>query len=77
MTLHVGVVGVGHIGSIHVSVYHEHPDTQLVAVCDIDVAKADEAAAKYGARAFYSVEEMLASGIHLDGCSVATKGEVR
>lgn len=75
MTLKVGVVGVGNIGSIHANVYHEHPKTELVAVCDIVKEKADAAAAKFGCRAFYSVEEMVASGIHLDACSMATKGE--
>lgn len=75
MTLKVGVVGVGNIGSIHASVYHENPKTELVAVCDIVRQKADAAAAKYGARAFYSVKEMLDSGIRLDAVSVCTKGE--
>lgn len=75
MTLQVGVVGVGNIGSIHAGVYHEHPKTELVAVCDVIREKADQAAARYGCRAFYSVKEMLASGIRLDACSVATKGE--
>ncbi|MCL6633806.1 MAG: Gfo/Idh/MocA family oxidoreductase [Alicyclobacillus herbarius] len=74
MTLKVAVVGVGNIGSIHARVYHENPKTELVAVCDGIRERADAAAAKYGARAFYSVEEMIASGIHLDAVSVATKG---
>ncbi|UOF89624.1 Gfo/Idh/MocA family oxidoreductase [Fodinisporobacter ferrooxydans] len=74
MTLKVGVVGVGNIGSIHASVYKDNPKTELVAVCDIVKEKADAAAVKFGARPFYSVREMLESGIHLDACSVATKG---
>ncbi|TDQ40765.1 Gfo/Idh/MocA family protein [Aureibacillus halotolerans] len=75
MTLRVAVVGVGNIGSIHAGVYHANEKTELVAVCDIDREKADAAAAKFGAKAFYSVEELLASGLQLDGCSVATKGK--
>lgn len=75
MTLRVGVVGVGNIGSIHAAVYNENPKTELVAVCDIVKEKADAAAAKYGCRAFYSIKEMLESDVVLDGCSVATKGE--
>jgi predicted dehydrogenase len=74
MTLKVGVVGVGNIGTIHAGVYKENPKTELVAVCDIIKEKADAAAEKFGAKAFYSVHEMLASGIHLDACSMATKG---
>ncbi|CAG7617516.1 Gfo/Idh/MocA family protein [Paenibacillus allorhizosphaerae] len=75
MTLQVGVVGVGNIGSTHASVYKENPKTELVAVCDIIKQKADAAAEKFGARAFYSVREMLESGIRLDAVSVCTKGE--
>lgn len=75
MTLKVGIVGVGNIGSIHARVYKENPKVEIVAVCDIVKEKADAAAEKFGGKAFYSVQEMLASGIHLDACSMATKGE--
>ncbi len=71
----VGVVGIGNIGSIHAQVYKDNPKCELVAVCDIVKEKADAAAAKYGAKAFYSVKELVASGIRLDACSMATRGE--
>ncbi|MGM7722334.1 Gfo/Idh/MocA family protein [Metabacillus sp. Hm71] len=75
MTLKVAIVGVGNIGSIHASVYKENPNTEIVAVCDIVKAKADQASNKFGGRAFYSVQEMLNSDIELDLVSVCTKGE--
>ncbi|GIQ66171.1 hypothetical protein PACILC2_47390 [Paenibacillus cisolokensis] len=75
MTVKAAVVGVGNIGSIHADVYNGHPQAELVAVCDIVKEKADAAARKFGCRAFYSVEEMIGSGIEIDACSVATKGE--
>lgn len=75
MTLKVGVVGVGNIGSIHADVYKNNPKVELVAVCDIIPEKADAAAKKFGATAYYSVQAMLDAGIQLDACSVATKGE--
>lgn len=75
MALKIGIVGVGNIGSIHAGVYKENPKTDVVAVCDIIKEKADAAAEKFGGEAFYSVQEMLASGIQLDACSMATKGE--
>jgi len=75
MTLKVGIVGVGNIGSIHASVYKENPDTEIVAVCDIVKEKADAASEKFGGTAFYSVEDLLASNIQLDLVSVCTKGE--
>jgi len=75
MTLKIGIVGMGNIGNVHAGVYMENPKTEIVAVCDIIKEKADRAAGKYGARAFYSVKEIVSSGIHLDACSMATAGE--
>lgn len=75
MTLKVGIVGVGNIGSIHASVYKENLDVEIVAVCDVIKGKANEAVKKFGGKAFYSVKEMLNSGMQLDLVSVCTKGE--
>jgi predicted dehydrogenase len=75
MALKIGIVGVGNIGSVHAGVYQKNPKTEIVAVCDIVKERADGAAAKFGGKAFYSVKEMLASGIKLDACSMCTRGE--
>ena len=32
----VGVIGVGHLGSIHAKIYKEIPNCTLIGVCDID-----------------------------------------
>lgn len=74
MTLKVAIVGVGNIGSIHGRIYHAHPDTEIVAVCDIIEERADKAAEKYGCQGFYSVQEMLASNLQFDMVSMATAG---
>ncbi len=74
MSLRVAIVGMGNIGNIHAGVYKKHPEVELVAVCDVIKEKADAAAAKYGARPFYSVKDMLASGIKIDAASVTTAG---
>ncbi len=75
MALKIGIVGIGNIGSTHARVYEENSKVEIAAICDIVKEKADKAAEKYGAKAFYSVPEMLAGGIELDACSMATKGE--
>ncbi|MBI2502258.1 MAG: Gfo/Idh/MocA family oxidoreductase [Candidatus Latescibacteria bacterium] len=72
--LRIGIVGLGGIGNLHARCYTENKYTQIVAVCDIIKEKADAAAEKYKARAFYSVREMLKSGIKLDACSVTSAG---
>ncbi len=74
MALNVAIVGMGGIGNIHAGIYEKHADTDLVAVCDLIKEKADKAAEKYGARAFYSVPDLLDSGLQLDMASVSTAG---
>ena len=75
MTLKVAIVGVGNIGNIHGGVYQKRTDCEIVAVCDIIAEKSDRAAEKYGCPGFYSVKEMLASGIKIDAVSMATAGK--
>lgn len=71
--LKVAVIGMGNIGNTHAPVYKADPLAELVAVCDIIPERADKAAARYGARAYYSVEEMLKHE-QLDAVSVTTAG---
>jgi predicted dehydrogenase len=65
---------MGNIGNVHGRVYQQHPDTEIVAVCDIIEERADRAAEKYGCQGFYSVREMLESGVKFDMASMATAG---
>jgi myo-inositol 2-dehydrogenase / D-chiro-inositol 1-dehydrogenase len=74
MTLNVAIVGVGNIGNIHAGVYSKNPNVKIVAVCDIIPERSDRAAEKYGCQGFYSVQEMLASGIQIDAASMCTAG---
>jgi predicted dehydrogenase len=69
----VGVIGLGPIGNRHARIYQEMPQAELVAVCDIDRARADAARAAFGVPAYYSVPDMLTAA-DLDMVSVATGG---
>ena len=73
--MHIGIVGAGGIGTLHAQAYTKHPKSDVVAVCDIDTARASKLADLHGGQAFSSIAEMLASGIELAACSVCTKGE--
>lgn len=75
MALRIGIVGMGGIGNRHAEVYTQDELSEVVAVCDIIKERADAAAVKYNAKAFYSVQEMLDSGIELDACSMCTAGK--
>ena len=74
MTLRAAIVGMGGIGNTHARIYAEHPDSEVVAVCDIIPEKSDKAAEAYGCRGFYSVQALLESGIEFDIASVTTAG---
>jgi predicted dehydrogenase len=73
--LNVAIVGLGNIGNTHGAVYQRRNDVKIVAVCDIIKEKADKAAEKYGATAFYSLDDMLTAGIKLDAASLCTAGK--
>ena len=73
MTLRVAVIGTGNIGRIHATVYKSDPLAELVAVCDTVREKADAFAAQFGARPFYSVDELLRTE-QLDLVSITTAG---
>ncbi len=74
--LNIAIVGMGGIGNTHARVYQNlKDDVKIVAVCDIIAEKADTAAKAYDARAFYSVADMLKSGIHIDAVSMCTAGK--
>ena len=73
MALRIGLVGMSGIGNTHAKAYTADPLAKLVAVCDVIKEKADTAAAKHGAKAYYSLKEMLASE-DLDVVDVTTGG---
>ena len=73
MAIRTAVVGMGGIGRNHCRTYKAHPQAELVAVCDLDRARADAAAAEFGVKAYYDLEELLGAE-QIDMVSVATAG---
>jgi len=55
----VGLVGAGAYGVFCLDAFHDMPEVQVVAVADVDRARAEAAAAKYQAAAYASLEDML------------------
>jgi len=77
MVLRVGVVGVpfpNGIGMTHAACYVNDPLASLVAVCDIIRERADNAAKKFGVKAYYNVSDMLEKQPDLDIVDVCTGG---
>jgi len=57
--LKVGVIGVGHLGSLHAKMYAEMPSVQLVGVVDVDHNRAMQIAHEYKTAAFTVVGDLL------------------
>jgi len=55
----VALVGAGVIAPVHAEALAALPNARLVAVCDVARDKADALAAKYGAEACYTLEDVL------------------
>lgn len=67
----VAVIGCGNISKMHFIALSENPDIQITAVADIKPDRADSAAAEYGAKAYYSFDELLAKE-ELDAVHICT-----
>ena len=69
----VGVVGTRIIGENHAAVYKNNPASELAGICDMVEERADETAAKFETKAYYSLSDMIENE-ELDAVSVATGG---
>ena len=74
MALKVGIVGLRGIGLRHMECHLKDPLSKLVAVCDVVKDRADKAAGKSGAKAYYSLRDMLKAHPDLDIVDVCTGG---
>ncbi len=58
--LAVGVIGVGHLGSLHARMYSQLPDARLAGVYDIKTDVAASVAREFGTQACASLDDLLA-----------------
>jgi predicted dehydrogenase len=70
--LRVGVVGAGIRGSLFTRAIGQHPDAEVVAVCDVNGGAAQRVADAYGLTVFANHEAMLNSSLDLDAVVIAT-----
>ena len=57
--LRMAIVGVGDMGRLHARDVHQLANTELVAVCDSNQARANEVAAQYGVKVTYDYRDLL------------------
>jgi predicted dehydrogenase len=56
--LSFGVVGVGHLGSLHAKLLAQIPDIRVAGVYDADAARASKVAGEYSLRAYTDIGEL-------------------
>lgn len=66
--IRTAVIGVGSLGRHHARIYSELGDASLVAVCDLDRARAESYAAEYGCEAVVDYRELAG---RVDAVSIA------
>ena len=69
--MNVAVVGAGIYGINHVNAYTWNPNTNLVAVCDLNKEITDRIAEQYNVKTYNDVNEML-DNEEIDAVSIAT-----
>lgn len=68
-----GVIGAGIVGGAwHAHVYHHLPRAELIAICDLDEARAREVAQRYGAPVVYTDYRDLLARDDIAAVSIAT-----
>jgi predicted dehydrogenase len=71
-SIRVGFVGCGRIADLQCQGYLEHPQAELIAVCDVDAARARERAAQWGASRVYSDLARLLEDPDVDAVEILT-----
>jgi hypothetical protein len=64
--LKIGLIGVGHLGRIHLEQLLKMPEYELVGIYDVSEKKIEEAINDYGVTPFGSLEELVAASDVVD-----------
>ena len=76
MTIRVGIIGCGKIAQVrHIPEYLANPNAEICGFYDINLARAEELARKYGAKAYPTYEALLADP-SIDAVSVCAANHV-
>src|SRR2546425_12821395 len=70
--IRVGVIGCGEQGSAHLRAYRQIADVDVVAICDTDPARLDQAGQAFGVAGRYPTYGELLAGEQIELISVCT-----
>ncbi|MBI1183706.1 gfo/Idh/MocA family oxidoreductase [bacterium] len=57
--VNIGVLGAGHLGSIHIRLLQQIPEFNLVGIYDPDPEKCEKARNTFGVKTFQSIDELI------------------
>jgi len=63
----VGIIGVGHLGRLHVQNYKLIPDFEIIGVYDTNTTRAEEVAKEFNVRSIDSLDQLLNQ---IEACSI-------
>ncbi|WP_199624580.1 Gfo/Idh/MocA family protein [Paenibacillus alkalitolerans] len=70
--LHIGIIGAGSISDVHLDAYAKNQEAVIYAVCDLNEARAEVKAKKYGAEKVYTDYRKLLADPKIDAVSICT-----
>ena len=74
--LKIAVIGTGLVGSFHAETFFRNPNSELIAVCDIDKEKVNKVANRFKCKAYNEFESLINTE-KLDAISIATPEQIR
>jgi len=74
--LKIAVIGTGLVGSFHAEIFFRNPNSELIAVCDIDKEKVNKIANRFKCKAYNEFESLINTE-KLDAISIATPEQIR
>lgn len=67
--LKVGVIGVGHLGKLHIKMFLQMNNCELIGIYDSDIQKTEECNKEFGVKVFYNIDDLIKN---VDAISIAT-----
>tara|TARA_B100000470_G_scaffold47207_1_gene34724 strand:- start:612 stop:1610 length:999 start_codon:yes stop_codon:yes gene_type:complete len=74
--LKIAVIGTGLVGSFHAETFFRNPNSELIAVCDINKEKVNKVANRFKCKAYNEFESLINTE-KLDAISIATPEQIR
>jgi UDP-N-acetylglucosamine 3-dehydrogenase len=72
LKIHVGIIGTGNIASLHIAGFRQHPNVEVVAVCDKIKKKAERKASQWGIKRIFTDYRELLNQSDIDAVAILT-----